>query len=153
MITYCAAVQNKLPFFTASNHFIHLSPHFPNSFSSRRGKCHVFVFWAIAKLLHLPSFPSFVCTVEDFWSAPRDVSSFPVTQLSLARSVFISHLSWLHPLGVAPSEKLPWEQEEHEDFLRVGCHIVAPWSIKSGGVTATCTHTKKNTHTHNIIAT
>lgn len=50
---------------------------------------------------------------------------------------FISHLSWLHPLGVDPSEKLPWEQDEHDDFLSVGCHIVAPWSIKSGGVTAT----------------
>lgn len=45
------------------------------------------------------------------------------------------HLSWLHPLAV-PSEKLPWEQEEHEDFLCEGCHIVEPESIKSGGVTA-----------------
>lgn len=46
-----------------------------------------------------------------------------------------SYLSWLHPLGVVPSEKLPREQEEHVDFLRLGCHIADPGSIKSRGVT------------------
>lgn len=41
------------------------------------------------------------------------------------------YLSWLQPLGREPSEEPFCEQEEHEDFLAVGCHKVTPWSISS----------------------
>lgn len=91
------------------------------------------------------------CHLQAFW----DDWVCLCTNLKLRPTVFvflIAHLSWLHPLGVVPSEKLPWEQEEHEDFLRVGCHIVASRSIKSGGCTAICQHRKTTWVTLNALA-
>lgn len=100
--------------------------------------------WVLVSCFH-PRFPLYCrgCQVRQVnRSSLQELHSSPVvTQLCLSWC-FISHLSWLHPLGVAASEKLPWEQEEHEDFLRVGCHILAPGSIRSGGVTAACTQTR-----------
>lgn len=98
-----------------------------------------------------------LCSFWSFLLAPRNhvnvclfiLLKFPCHNLTqLTEALGVSHLSWLHPLGVAPSEKLPWEQEEHDDFLRVGCHIEAPWSIKSGGVTATHVHGETQNHCH-----
>lgn len=42
-----------------------------------------------------------------------------------------TRLSWLQPLGREPSEEPFCEQEEHDDFLGVGCHMFTPWSISS----------------------
>lgn len=51
--------------------------------------------------------------------------------LDLSLSLGNTYLSWLQPLGREPSEEPFCEQEEHEDFLGVGCHMVTPWSISS----------------------
>lgn len=148
MINYCSAIYNKLgP--AAWFYLPCLSPNSPNTFSVQWGKCHIIFFRLIASFSY-----SYFHSYFLFYCLGCQVSgrvSTAVLQRLLCHYLtlaLISHLSWLHPLGVAPSEKLPWEQEEHDDFLRVGCHIVGPWSISSVGVTAAPTRRDAHRYYH-----